>query len=97
VKLSSRPLVACLWNDAHAVAQGELTQEDIDLGGAYQFTTYGLLVREDEHIIAIAMEEAEDGRFRGVTYIPKGMVEKLTVLGAPRPKRAPRVKKESAA
>jgi hypothetical protein len=88
VKLSKRPLVACLWNDAHATPTGEFTQEEIDMGTPYQFTTYGLLVRSDEHLVVIAAEEGEDGRWRGLSYIPTAMVAEMTELGTPRVKRA---------
>lgn len=94
MKLSHRPFVAVLWNDAHAMAQGEFTEDEINATGAYQFTTYGLLVRDDDRIVAVASEEGEDGRLRGVTFIPRGMVVEMTELGQPRRKR---VKRDGAA
>lgn len=85
--LSVRPLVAVRWNDAHAMAIGEFTQEEVDATGAYQFTTYGLLARDDDAIVAVASEEGEDGKLRGVTFIPRGMVVEIVDLGAPSRRR----------
>lgn len=75
------PLVAVTWDDAHVKATGEATIEDIASESPYQFTTYGLLVRSDEQVVAIAAERGEDGRYRGVTYIPFGMVRQMVELG----------------
>lgn len=82
--LSSRPLVAVLWDDAHAMATGEFTQEEVDATRAYQFTTYGLLARDDDEIVAVASEEGEDGKLRGITFIPRRMVVEMKELGVPR-------------
>lgn len=76
------------WLDAHADAKAEVTMEDINAMKSYRFKTYGILVRDDRHItgtsdplVAIAAEVGEDGRYRGVTFIPQGMV-----VGVLRPK-----------
>lgn len=87
MKLSHRPLVAVLWNDAHAMSVGEFTEEEIANTGPYKFTTYGLLARSDDEIVAVASEEGEDGRLRGVTFIPKGMVVEIAELGPARKRR----------
>lgn len=96
MKLSKRPLVAVRWDDAHAMATGEFTQEEVDATNAYQFTTYGLLARADDKIVAIASEEGEDGKLRGITFIPRQMVVEMTLLGTARAKRVNKVEsKES--
>lgn len=87
MKLSPRPFVAVLWNDAHAMATGEWTQDEVNATGAYQFTTYGLLARSDAEIVAVASEEGEDGKLRGVTFIPRGMVVEMVEIGRPRAAR----------
>lgn len=87
-------LVACRWLDAHADAKEELGQEAIATMTSYQFTTYGILVRDDragapqkDPIVAVAAEVGEDGRFRGVTFIPAGMVVDVQDLGSPSRRR----------
>lgn len=73
-------IVACVWIDAHAQAKEEVTQDEVDRMGTYGFTTYGVLARDDrgtekkDPIVAIAAEVGEDGRYRGVTYIPSSLV-----------------------
>lgn len=87
MKLSKRPMVAVRWDDAHAMATGEFTQEEVDATEAYQFTTYGLLARADDKIVAVASEEGEDGKLRGITFIPRQMVVEMVMLGQPKMKK----------
>lgn len=95
MKLSTRPFVAVLWDDAHAMATGEFTQDEVNATGAYQFTTYGLLARSDDQIVAVASEEGEDGKLRGVTFIPRAMVVEMVEIGRPRPARKKKVTREA--
>ena len=80
-------LVACLWRDAHGTVKDEFSSEDIGQATSYHFTTYGILVRDDREskttdpLIAIAAEISDDGRYRGVTFIPAGMVLYVKRLG----------------
>lgn len=80
-------LIAVSWYDAHADAKAELSLDEINTIGSYKFTTYGILVRDDRNrqisdpVVAIAAEQGEDGRYRGVTFIPAGMVYSVKYLG----------------
>lgn len=73
-------IVSCAWLDAHASVKDEFTPDEVQAATSYRFTTYGILVRDDrgsdkkDPLIGIAAEVGEDGRYRGVTYIPIGMV-----------------------
>ena len=87
-------LVACIWLDAHGDAKAEFGLEEIALSTSYKFTTYGILVRDDreregllDRLVAVAAECGADGRYRGVTFIPAGMVVEVQDLGLPKPKR----------
>ena len=74
-------VVAVVWSDAHADAKAEMSQEEVSTMGAYVFTTLGFLVRQDEKIVAVAAEQGEDKRWRGVTFIPAQMVSQVVDLG----------------
>ena len=71
-------LVAVAWLDAHASTQTEQTIEDIAVEELALYTSYGKLVRCDDKVVAVAADERDDGRYRGVTYIPAGMVQSIT-------------------
>lgn len=89
-------LVACTWLDAHGDAKAEFGMEEIALSTSYRFTTYGILVRDDrgkvmvDALVAIAAEQGQDGRFRGVTFIPAAMVTEVRDLGSPKRRVRPR-------
>lgn len=74
--------------NAVIMATGEFTQDEVNATGAYQFTTYGLLARSDDQIVAVASEEGEDGKLRGVTFIPRAMVVEMVEIGRPRARKA---------
>lgn len=74
-------IVKCQWLDAHANAKEEMSQDEVDKMGSYKFDTYGILARDDRNkldvkdpLVAVAAEVGEDGRYRGVTYIPSSLV-----------------------
>ena len=70
------PLVRVLWDDAH-MSMDEYTPEEVfrDMHRPEQVYTYGLLVQDDECGVTIAMEQGvTDGKFRHLTFIPRGMV-----------------------
>lgn len=98
-KPSIGDIVKCLWRDAYTLAKEEQTQEEVDSSNSYTFTTYGILARDDrgqtkkDPLVAIATESGEDGRYRGVTYIPAEMVISLESVKAKRKPRK-RVSKE---
>lgn len=84
-----QPLVEVLWDDAH-MSLDEYTAEEAerDIHRPEQVKSYGLLVREDERGVTIAMDiGVSDGKYRKLTFIPKGMVIKVTELGQPRQPR----------
>jgi hypothetical protein len=49
--------------------------------------TYGVLLKEDDAGVSIANEVFEAGSFRGVTFIPRGMIVSVADVQSPR-KRA---------
>ena len=98
----SKPLlgdiVACVWRDAHASVKDEFTPEEVLAATSYKFTTYGVLIRDDrgsdgqkttstDPLVAVAAEVGEDGRYRGVTYIPAEMVISVAEVVKKRKKR----------
>ncbi len=86
-------LVACTWKDAHGDVKAEMGPEDIAAATSYKFTSFGILVRDDrgraidDPVVGIAHEHGEDGRFRGVTWIPTGMVLEILDRGARVPRK----------
>ena len=76
--------VAVRWLDAHSRALTESTLEDIAAETLVCYTSYGVLVRYDDEVVAVAADSrCDDGmRYRGVTYIPRGMVQ--TIAAVPR-------------
>ena len=73
-----RPAVV-VWNDAHA-ALDELSEDEIIARHKpTRIETYGYIVRSNELGVSIAGEwlppdNGGDETFRGVTFIPRGMV-----------------------
>lgn len=87
---SSVPLAMVLWDDAH-MSMDEFTAEEVerDMHRPEQVRSYGLLVRDDERGVTIATDEGvSDGKFRKLTFIPRGMVVEVIELGQPRRKRS---------
>ena len=70
-------LVGVDWLDAHATVQQEQTVEEIAAVELITYTSYGKLVRCDDAVVAVAADERDDGRYRGVTFIPRGMVVRI--------------------
>jgi hypothetical protein len=86
-------LVAVRWEDVRIDQADSLTREEIMGRRGMEFTTLGILLRDDDELVAVANEVAETGTFRGVTYILRPLVRSVTPLGewpprARRPKRA---------
>ena len=90
--LSSLPLVCVLWDDAYGRATGEYTVDEItnDLHRPSCVKTFGLLVREDERGVSLAQEMTADPEsdvfthYRGLAFIPRGMLKELIYLGVPK-------------
>ena len=83
-------IVVCEWRDAHASVKEEFSMEEIQSATSYKFKTYGILLRDDrisdikDPLVAVAAEIGEDGRYRGVSYIPAEMVISVKVVKANR-------------
>ena len=73
-------LVAGVWDDAHVSQVDSFTRDEIADRAAVTFTTFGVLVRDDEKVVAVAAEICADATYRGVTYIPRGMVREIIKL-----------------
>jgi hypothetical protein len=76
-----RHLVAVRWRDAHGSSLSEFAEHEIP-HHAYIWTTYGLLMRDDDEGISIASEVSE-GSYRGVTFVPRQMIIEVVDLGVP--------------
>lgn len=96
--LSNYHLVAVVWDDAWG-NDGQMTLHEIESRQAHpeRFTTFGLRIKEAEEGIVIASEVEENGAFRHVNFVPKGMIVEIIDLGVPRrkPVKAPRARRPS--
>lgn len=70
-------LVAVVWRDPRVDQANTYTREEIAVRTLPYFTTFGLLARDDEDVVAVAAEQGEDGAFRGVTYILRPLVKEI--------------------
>jgi hypothetical protein len=97
VKNSIHPLVAVVWDDAKATAVVEYDLNEVrsQFHKAARYTTYGLLLVDDDKGVTLASEEGDDQNLRGLTFIPRAMVVEVVILGRQRPKRT-RTKKPPA-
>lgn len=95
-ELALKPLVCCIWDDAHGDVGSEASEGDTrrDFHEPVVYHTFGLLVVDDERGVTVAQDFcAKDNTFRGRTFIPKGMIKELIFLGVP---KRPRVRKSTA-
>lgn len=84
-------LVAVVWRDPRVDQANTYTREEIAVRTLPVFTTFGLLARNDEEVVAVAAEQGEDGAFRGVTYILRPLVKEIIpICEWPKPRRSPR-------
>jgi hypothetical protein len=99
VKNSMHPLVAVVWDDAKATAvvEYDLNEVRTQFHKAARYTTYGLLLVDDEKGVTLASEEGDDQNLRGLTFIPRAMVVEVVILGRQRPKRIRKKKQPAAA
>jgi len=93
--LAPKPLVAVAWDDAFTIATGDYSEQDIirDHHKPARYTTFGLLVYRNERGIMLACDYSEDGEYRGLNFIPGGMVVEVHDLGIPKPKRKRQARK----
>jgi hypothetical protein len=77
-RVSSPPIVMVLWHDAWADSE---QHDRVEWRSDYLVRTTGFLVREESDVVSIAQEILpEDDGFRGVTHIPRRMIEDLMRL-----------------
>src|SRR3990167_3447767 len=76
------------WLDAHG-STGTMEAHEVE-HKPYGFTTVGFLVRSDDVGVSIASEVGEDGKYRDVTFIPRGMITSERPLPRPTKPRARR-------
>ncbi len=97
MKDSTHPLVAVVWDDAKATAVVEYDLNEIrtQFHRAARYTTYGLLIVDDQQGVTLASEEGDDHNLRGLTFIPRQMIVEVVVL-ARRRTRKPAARKRQA-
>lgn len=86
------PLVKAFWNDAWS-PQANISMKPEDIPHKpVKATTVGWLLREDSSGITIASEECDDGEYRGLTFIPAGMLVRTERVGKGVKKKPPPLK-----
>jgi hypothetical protein len=90
VKNSIHALAAVVWDDAKATAVEEYDLNEVrtQFHKPARYTTYGLLLVDDEKGVTLASEEGDDQNLRGLTFIPRAMVVEVVFLGRARAKKA---------
>jgi hypothetical protein len=94
--LAGLPLCCVVWDDAHGRAGGEYTAEEIarDLHQPAVIKTFGLLLQDDERGVTVVQEvtsgDEDTVTYRGVGFVPRGMVREVVHLGVPRRPRTRR-------
>lgn len=86
--LSQKHLACVVWDDAH-ISLDEYNQGEIerDIHKPCRVNIFGLVVADSTAGITLAMQEgAEDGKFRHVNFIPRGMIVDVVDLGMPKKK-----------
>ena len=98
MKESAHSLVAVVWDDAKATAvvEYDLNEVRTQFHKAARYTTYGLLLVDDDKGITLASEEGDDKNLRGLTFIPRPMIVEVVSLARLRTRKA-RPKRASAA
>jgi hypothetical protein len=79
-------VVCVTWTDAHGNAFSVYESHEIPHCAA-AVRTYGVLLREDDTGVSIANEVFEAGSFRGVTFIPRGMIKEVADVHATRKRK----------
>ena len=97
VKDSIHALVAVVWDDAKATAvvEYDLNEVRTQFHRPARYTTYGLLLVDDQQGVTLASEEGDDHNLRGLSFIPRQMIVEVVVL-ARRRIRKPNAKKRPA-
>ena len=90
------PLVGVEWDDAHGSVTNEISPQDGTLSSfhkPHRVVTYGLLMREDDHGITLAMEDLSDDDYRGPTFIPRSLIRSDIWVVSAHPRRKRRMLK----
>ena len=83
----SNPRIVCVtWTDAHGNAMTVYEPHELPHAPAI-VKTYGALIKEDAAGVTITSEIFESGGFRGVTFIPAGMIREILDVARPRKRR----------
>lgn len=95
MKDSTHPLVAVVWDDAKATAVVEYDLNEIrtQFHRAARYTTYGLLIVDDQQGVTLASEEGDDHNLRGLTFIPRQMIVEVVTVTRRRQRKAAAAKK----
>lgn len=83
--MTTKPLVIVTWLDAHGTGIGALREHELP-HEALKIHTLGWLLRDDEKGVSVACEFCEDGAWRGVTFVPKVLVESVVPIKKSRKK-----------
>lgn len=79
----AKPFVVVAWRDAHANAISWFSEHEIP-HAALEVQSVGWLLREDEAGITVAAEYCGDATWRGVSFVPRGMVVSVSPVVKPR-------------
>jgi hypothetical protein len=87
-KLATRTLVCVVWQDAHGAALGDYSLSEIarDFHKPVTYTSFGLLIQQDEAGVTLASEQAGES-YRNLSFVPAKMIVEIVDLGVPQRKR----------
>jgi hypothetical protein len=85
-------VVGVSWNDAH------FNTDEVDGSDTthrpWVYVSVGILVKSDVNGVTLAQDEGEDGKYRGRTFIPRGMIIEEWAIGPVQRKRKIKVADE---
>ena len=81
------PFVHVTWNDANSPGATQAYEPDDIPHAPVVVETWGFALRQDADGITVANEVYNDGRYRGLTFIPGSMLVRITPLNLT-PKKA---------
>jgi hypothetical protein len=68
-------LVHVVWDDAAFREKGWHDTDEVDPGHTIRTESSGFFVKEDAKGIVLAVDfDPEEGKWRGLTFIPRGMI-----------------------
>jgi hypothetical protein len=69
----TKALVVVKWSDAHGNTLSAFSEHEIP-HAAVEVQSVGWLLRDDEKGVSIAAEYCGDATWRGVSFVPRGMI-----------------------